>query len=308
MRIADLPWYDVAELETATDAWWRGIAGHLRRLGVDRVPEALTRDGSHVARWRDRELLLSQACGYDVLYDQQDDIVPIATPCYSALGCVGPRYRSSVVVRADRPWRTLGELRSVRVAVNEAASHSGTNALRALVAPMSENGRFFASVLVTGSHSDSLAALLNGDADVACVDAIVLALLAAVRPAAVEGLRTIVDTAPALAPPYVTSRHSSPELRRALQNALAMAVRDPDLARCRAALLLRDFVFVPATAYTELAAFESPAITANYFELPAPARSPLSTRVAAGCTDTTSRSACSGRRAEATVDRRDAVT
>jgi hypothetical protein len=93
VRIADLPWYDLDELAPATDAWWRGIASHLRRLGVDRVPDHLSRDGSHIARWQHCELLLSQACGYDVLYDAADDIVPIATPRYLAEGCEGPRYR-----------------------------------------------------------------------------------------------------------------------------------------------------------------------------------------------------------------------
>ena len=87
MRIADLPWYDLEELTPATDAWWRGIAGHLRRLGVDRVPENLSREGSHVDRWVHPDLLLSQACGYDVLYDAASDIAPIATPCYAAAGC-----------------------------------------------------------------------------------------------------------------------------------------------------------------------------------------------------------------------------
>src|SRR5262245_51271215 len=93
LRIADLPWYDLDELVSATDGWWRGIASHLRRLGVDRVPDILSRDGSHVARWQDADLLLSQACGYDVLYDAASDIVPIATPRYLAEGCEGPRYR-----------------------------------------------------------------------------------------------------------------------------------------------------------------------------------------------------------------------
>lgn len=275
MRIADLPWYDLEELTPATDAWWRGIAGHLRRLGVDRVPENLSREGSHVDRWGHPDLLLSQACGYDVLYDAASDIAPIATPCYAAAGCEGPRYRSIVVVRSDRPWRTLADLRGQRVAINEAASHSGTNALRSVVAPLSRDGAFFASVLVTGSHTDSLHALWNGEADVACIDTIVLALMRGNRPSLVRGLRPIHCTATALAPPYVTSCQTPPSLRTVLQQALLAAIRDPALATARDALLLRDFVLLPAASYAELEAFEEPALAAGYFELPAPARSPL---------------------------------
>jgi ABC-type phosphate/phosphonate transport system substrate-binding protein len=274
-RIADLPWYDLGELVDATDAWWRGIAGHLRAFGIDRVPDALSRDGSHVERWRHRDLLLSQACGYDVLYDAADDLVPVATPCYAAEGCQGPRYRSIVVVRGDRPFRALADLRGHRAAVNEAASHSGTNALRALVAPLSRGGTFFSAVLITGSHTDSLAAVCEGVVDVACIDAVVLALLRRNRPDALRGLRPVACSAPALAPPYVTSVHTPPAVRAVLQRALAAAFADPALERQRRALLLRDFVSLPGSAYAELEAFEEPALAADYFELPAPMRSPL---------------------------------
>jgi ABC-type phosphate/phosphonate transport system substrate-binding protein len=275
VRIADLPWYDLEEIVSATDAWWRGIASHLHRLGVDRVPDCLSRDGSHVARWQHADLLLSQACGYDVLYDAADDIVPLATPCYLAEGCEGPRYRSIVVTRADRHWRSLADLRGTRAAINEASSHSGTNALRSVVAPLSRDGSFFGEVLVTGSHSDSLAAVHGGVADVACIDVVVLALLRRVRPAAVRGLRRIQCTATALAPPYVISARAPACLRRTVQQALHDALHDPELASHRRALLLDHFVFLPPSSYGELEAFEEPALAAGYFELPAPRRSPL---------------------------------
>ncbi len=275
MRIADLPWYDLQELVSATDAWWRGIAFHLRRLGVDRVPDGLSREGSHVERWQHADLLLSQACGYDVLYDAADDLVPLATPRYAAEGCEGPRYRSIVVTRADRPWRTLEDLRGTRAAINEASSHSGTNALRSVVAPLSRDGAFFGEVTVTGSHTDSLAAVHGGSADVACIDAVVLALLRRVRRDAVRGLRPIRCTASALAPPYVMSARAPEALRRAVQLALHDAANDPDLAGYRRALLLDGFVFLPPASYAELEEFEEPALAAGYLELPAPRRSPL---------------------------------
>lgn len=293
MRIADLPWYDLDELVGATDAWWRGIAGHLRQLGVERVPARLSRDGSHVDRWRHPDLLLSQACGYDVLYDAADDLVPIATPCYGAEGCEGPRYRSIVVVRTASPFRALAQLRGARVAVNEASSHSGTNALRSVVAPLARDGGFFREVLVTGSHTDSLAAVHAGHVDVACIDTIVLALLRRNRPAAVRGLRPLLCTAPALAPPYVTSARTPLPVRWRLQQALRLAIVDPALASVRRALLLDDFVCLPAASYAELEAFEEPALAAGYFELPAPARSPLARPAAA----VAARGTCGGRRA-----------
>lgn len=274
MSVAALPWYDFSELRSETDAWWAGIARHLRAAGLQAAPEELLR-ADHVEAWTREDLLLSQACGYDVLYDYADHVVPIATPCYAAEGCEGPRYRSYVVVRADRPWRTFAELRGARMAINQASSHSGTNAMRPQAASLQQDGAFFGQVVETGAHVRSLRAVHVGEVDAACVDAVVLALLRRVRPAAVMGLRAVACTGTALAPPYVTSRQTSPEQVALLRRALQAAAADPTLAGVRQSLLLREFTVFPPESYAELQEFEAPAMAAGYRELPAPARSPL---------------------------------
>jgi ABC-type phosphate/phosphonate transport system substrate-binding protein len=275
VRIADLPWYDLPELRTATDAWWLGIAAHLRRFGVDRVPAALSRDGDHAERWRHRDLLLSQACGYDVLYDAASWIVPVATPCYRNVGAEGPRYASAIVVRDDDASRDVADLRGRRFVLNECSSHSGNNAVRPLVAARCRDGTFFAEVRASGSHTDRLAAVRSGGSDAACVDLLVMDLLRRWRPSALAGLRVLAHTAPAWAPPYVTSVHTEPAVVDALRRALAAAARDEALTACRRALQIEDFAFLPAAVYADLARFEEPALRAGYFELPAPAASPL---------------------------------
>ncbi len=280
-RIADLPWYDLPELRAATDAWWAGIAGHLRRLGVDGVPDRLSRRGSHIARWHDPQLLLSQACGYDVLYDQAHALRPVATPCYDVPGCEGPRYSSFVVVRGDAPHRSLADLRGARAAVNEAASHSGTNALRPLAAGHSRDGRFFGAVHVTGSHTQSLLSLLRGEVDVACIDAVVFGLMRDVRPQLPAAVQVVECTRPAPAPPYVTSTRTEPHVLAALRQALVAAVRDPALAAARSRLRIRDFTLLDGAEYRQLTEWERPALAAGYRELPAPRSSPLSQAPAA---------------------------
>ncbi|MFK7742139.1 MAG: phosphate/phosphite/phosphonate ABC transporter substrate-binding protein [Planctomycetota bacterium] len=277
MFVAALPWYDYVELRPHNDAWWAGIARHLRRLGLENLPAELLRSSDPTIDFSRPELLLSHACGYDVLYDHADTIVPVATPCYLAEGCEGPRYRSYVVVRAERPWRSFAELRGMRMAINQATSHSGTNAMRPQAASLQQDGAFFGDVVETGSHGASLRALQAGDVDAACVDAVVLALLRRVRPGAVARLRPMACTCTALAPPYVTSRQTPPETVKVLREALLAAARDPGLAATRAALLLHDFVVFPPESYAELEEFEAPAMAAGYHELPAPARSPLTT-------------------------------
>ena len=274
MSVAALPWYDFAELRSHTDAWWVGIARHLRAAGVEDVPERLDR-GDYVAHWRRPDLLLSQSCGYDLLYEHAERLVPVATPCYTAAGCEGPRYRSAVLVRVDSPIERFEDLRGERVAVNQASSHSGTNAMRPLAAELQRDGAFFGEVCETGAHVESLTALRDQRVDAACVDVVVLELLEKERPAAVSGLRSVAATASAPAPPYVTARATPAARLQLLRSALLAAAADPELAAARDALGIQGFEVLPASCYDELREFEQRACAEGYRELPAPPGSPL---------------------------------
>jgi ABC-type phosphate/phosphonate transport system substrate-binding protein len=283
MRIANLPWYDFDELRDATDALWSAIAERLADAGVDAVPGRLDRETNHVEQWRRPELLLSQACGYDVLHDSADDLAVVTTPQFSVPGCEGGAYRSVVVVRLDDPAQSIAELRSRRCVVNEACSHSGTNALRPLVAPWSESGRFFGSVLVSGDHATSLEMVGDGRADVACIDVVVFEMCRRVRPSSAEKVRVLAVTDPAPAPPYVTSLRTPPRLVAQLRDAVRSVMADPRLAPVRRELLLDGVVSLRPNAYEALRDFEMEALSRRYFELPAPSRSPLHRPLVASC-------------------------
>ena len=156
-RLACLPWYELPETRAAQDALWTVIARHLRRNRIDGVPSRLTRGRPVPALLGDPDLLFGQCCGYDVVYGFADCLTVLATPEYQADGCDGSDYRSFVLVRADSPARSLDDLRGATCVVNGFNSHSGTNALRALVAPLSRDGRFFGAIKVSGAHVNSLA-------------------------------------------------------------------------------------------------------------------------------------------------------
>jgi len=275
-RIANLPWYDFPETAASTDAFWRAVAARLRSAGIADVPDELARDDAHDEQWRHPRLLLSQACGYDVLYDSRAHLRAIARPQFSVPGCAGGGYQSAIVVRADAPLRTLEDLRGSVCAVNERTSHSGTNALRALIAPLARAGRFFREVAMTGAHTTSMEMLRDGQADVACVDVVVLALARRLRSAEMSDLCEIARTAPAPAPPLVTSHATEPEVVAALREALSGALADPSLRRVREDLLIEGWHPCAASTYDALCAFEQPALEHGYFELPAPITSPLS--------------------------------
>ncbi len=259
MAAAGLPMYDLPELRAATDAWWSGLARALRREGIEDVPDVLTRGASTEAVWQRPDLLLSQTCGYNMTDGWRERLAYVATPHYTAPGCRGPFYSSVVIVRADSPAQSLDDLRGLRCAINGYASHSGCNALRATVAPLARNGRFFGSVTVSGGHAASLALVASGEAHVAAIDCVTYALTVRFRPCLSEALRIVAQTVAAPVGPYVTRSGAPADLIARLRNGLAQAIRDPDLAVARDALLLGGFEVLPVDGYERMAQLESEA-------------------------------------------------
>lgn len=267
MSLASLPMYDLVEVRHAHAALWAGIAGHLRRAGLAGVPEVLSIERPAGEVWSDPALVFSQCCGADLVGAFAGTLAPVATPCYRAPGCTGARYTSIVVVAEASPARRIEDLRGKVAAINGPHSHSGASALRALVAPVSRGGRFFARVVRSGAHVQSLAMVASGEADVAAIDGVVHALLARRRPQALAGTRPLCRTATAPAPPYVTRADASPDLIDRLRAALEAAFVDPELAAARADLLLGGIEILPASAYDEIRAFERRAARHGYPEL-----------------------------------------
>ncbi len=268
MALANLPWYDLDETRWATDALWRELARQLRGEGLRNVPDRLSRTAAYDAQWQRPDFLFGQACGYDVQIAFARRLAVVATPCYSAAGCVGATYRSFVVVRDDSPADSLADLRGARCVVNTPTSHSGMNILRSLVAPMHADGRFFQSVKMSGSHERSLRMILRREVDVAAIDCVTHALLVRHRPSEIDGTRVLMSTQEVAAPPFVTGlaagRKWLPQMRRALCNTFDK----PALAEARAALLLDGVEILPAEAYRPIEVIAALADEHNYREIP----------------------------------------
>jgi ABC-type phosphate/phosphonate transport system substrate-binding protein len=264
---AGLPMHDPPELRAAVDAWWAGLAVALRREGLDGVPDRLTRLPYTEDVWRLPNLLLTQTCGYDLVRGWRRRFAYVATHRYAAPGCDGAFHRSFVVVRGDLPARTLADLRGTACAINGYGSHSGCNAMRALVAPLAQGGRFFASVLVSGSHAASAEAVASGAADAAAIDCISYALLRRCRPGLMGALRPIAETPSVPAAPYVTPRRFAPDALMRLRAGIARASADPHLQAARDDLLIGGVEVLPEEAYGRIAELEDEAGRLGYREL-----------------------------------------
>lgn len=259
-RVASLGMYDFPWLAEATDALWAELRDALRGAGLGGVPDALDRERPLRAIWRDPALLLGQTCGYPLMTELSDTLQVVATPVYDLPGCHGASHRSFVVVPADEPAELLGQMRGRRCAINGRDSNTGMNLLRALIAPLAGGRRFFAAVIETGAHLESLRAVREGRADLAAIDCVTHGLTALHRPELLAGTRVLTETRASPALPFVTATGAPPAEPAALRAALGQAVRRPAAALLR----LADIAVLDRDAYAPVLALEQEALAAGY--------------------------------------------
>ncbi len=264
---ASFPMYDFEEVRGAHEVLWNSVARKLERAGVEGVPAALDRSRSVHELWTDPGLLLSQCCGADLVGRYAGTLALVATPHYRAPGCDGCCYSSVVLVAEDSPATELSDLRNAVCVVNSRESHSGANALRAMVAPLSRRGRFFSRIVTSGSHPASVATVARGEADVAAIDCVTYACLDRYRPSLLKGTRRLCDTGRAPGIPFVTRAGSDSNRIRHLQSALLDAFEEPEVRAAGAAVFIDGVEILPLSAYERIVEFERLAAAQGYPEL-----------------------------------------
>ena len=217
---ASFPWYDLPSVRWANDALWQamGLGGALdRATPVD-------------TQWRAEDLVVSQACGLD-LFLADAPIEPVLAPVFD-LDCEEGCYYSYLVGSRDGI-----------AAVNSLSSRSGLSALLTVCEPR--------SLIVTGSHAASLAAVREGSADMASIDAVTWHILERDVPSSVRGLDVLERTSAAPAPPYVVRRAGR---REALAPLITAAMQEPATLPARQALLIRGVIPVTIDDYAPVLA------------------------------------------------------
>jgi phosphonate transport system substrate-binding protein len=139
-------------------------------------------------------------------------------------------YYSGLFVRTDSPVRSIGHLRGKRVAFGDVNS---TSAFVFPVAMFLDAGidpvRDLSAVRMTGTHANSLAALLNGEVDAAALsfDSYDKAVRANVPGA--RDLRVIARSEAIPYPPLVANTRLAPALRGRLRDAFEKINRTPGI-------------------------------------------------------------------------------
>lgn len=245
--VAALPNYH--SYKVALEAFWRLLRRRLAAAGLAELPEQLSWPTDLPAHWRDPALLLGQTCGYPLVTELTGQVRVVGSLVFDAPGCNGVRNRSQIVVRADEPATTLEQFRGRTVAFNSSDSQSGYNALRALVAPLAQQGRFFGRAVETGYHLKSAEAVRDALADIASIDCISLASFARHQSASVQGLRVLCESDDYVGLPLITALQTDDATLALLRQALADTIADPASAPVRAELRLVGFEPLDYRAY-----------------------------------------------------------
>lgn len=232
--IASLPMYDVPELHRETDALWASIRDNIRKSGRD-APDTLNRDITCEQAWTDPNLILSQTCGMPWRLGLHHHAQLVGTPDYKIEGCPPGFYRSVIVVRKHDQRTSLDGFARAACAFNARNSQSGFAVWQS---------RQFTLWKETGSHSNSIVQVANGDADIAAIDAVTWRLAQRYQAEASQ-LRILHITKPTPGLPFITSQTQDAAF---LFAATKKAIDDLDDA-IRQALGVFDFVKIPSSKY-----------------------------------------------------------
>ena len=165
--IASLPMYARPANRAAHDALWTLIRNGLHDRGIE-APDQLDHDMDHMQGWENSDLVLGQICNLPYRAVFRDKVTAIGAADYGLDGCPPGYYRSVFVVRKESTAATPQDMAALRFAFNEPLSQSGFGApqLWARV-----HGFQFQRAGKTGSHRASIAAIAEGHADIAAIDA-----------------------------------------------------------------------------------------------------------------------------------------
>lgn len=137
-----------------------------------------------------------------------------------------PIYFSDVVVRADSRYTSFADLQGCCWAYNEGASHSGCNLVNYSLLERQLSPQYFARLLKSGSHLQSLRMVLDGEADATAIDSHVLDVALRQDKEAAAQVRTVAMLGPSAIPPVIVAKRLDPGLKRALQEVLVTLHQD----------------------------------------------------------------------------------
>ena len=167
-----------------------------------------------------------------------------------------PVYFCDVIVRDEAPVQTFSDLQGSAWTYNDKSSLSGYYGLLDKLAESGKDENFFGSVTCSGSHLNSIEAVLRSEADAAAIDSNVLRIKLRETPTLRNKLRVIESWGPYPIQPIVVNSSLHPELKQQLRAAFFKTNEDERTRRVLRRFGLSRFVAVDQRNYN-LDAYEN---------------------------------------------------
>ncbi|NVZ21795.1 phosphate/phosphite/phosphonate ABC transporter substrate-binding protein [Pseudomonas costantinii] len=244
------------QVQQANQQW---LARIFERLNLRR------RDAGHLdllGLWLAPELLVTQTCGYPLMTQLRGQVRVIGRPRYELAHSSNGEHCSLLLAHDDNPRTTLADFYNSRGVINGHDSNSGMNLLRERLAPLQRDGRFFASVDISGAHRESLRWLREKRADLAAIDSVTYDYLARFSPQEVAGLRIVSHSAPSPTLPYIGSLGLSDEGLKQIREAMNLALQD--LSQVVETLGIQEVLPANEDDYHVLLDYQQRAVSAGY--------------------------------------------
>jgi phosphonate transport system substrate-binding protein len=213
--------------------------------------------------WKERsrridtgEIGMAWICG--LLYIQKVDLAdifisPLVAPVMSGETYQQmPIYTSKIIVHRDSDYYTFNDLRGARFAINEPDSYSGWVLVHAHLASLGGKDPFFAELVESGSHSQSMQWVANGKAAAAAIDCTVFNYLTTQDPHLARMLRVVEDLGPSPAPLFVISRTVPQNITRRIRQLMLNMAADEDGRKILASGNLSRFTAVEDQDYNPI--------------------------------------------------------
>lgn len=239
--IASLPMYNQPDCLPATGRYWALIRDGLRAAGCDAPDDLTWAMPDLLDHWRRPDLVLSQTCGFPFRAVLQGHVTLIGTPDFGVEGCAPGYYRSVFIARRDDHRSQLAAFRDATFAYNDPMSQSGWAAAQNHANGL---GFQFEAIVQSGGHALSARAVLDGQADIASIDAVTWRHLLRNDPA-LAGLRVVDHTDPTPGLPYIAAFGADRDI---VFDSIATAIASLAPAD-RATLGLKGLVQISAEAY-----------------------------------------------------------
>ncbi|MBD2594192.1 PhnD/SsuA/transferrin family substrate-binding protein [Nostoc spongiaeforme FACHB-130] len=247
--------------------FYEAIVGYVGRiLGVETQLQASQYDPLQDPIILTNQLDLAFICGLPLVrYNQvaKNQLQPIVAPVLDA-----PRYQNhpvyftDVIVNANSHLYSFADLAGKTLCYNDLGSNSGYNLLRHRLLEGQHPKNFFGKTIASGFHQRSIRWVVDGLADCAGIDSVVLEQELRDFPELSEHLRVVEVIGPCPIPPLVAAPHLDKSVIGQIQTALLQP--DAELQTAMTKFGVKGFAAVDLPDYEAIATIYNTAIQAGY--------------------------------------------